>query len=104
LFVGWKPVVAYIKPPAGAPWWEWFGDSVVGDGREKDDHPWQQGVTEAEHFIGHLCPEGGVVCDPFAGSGTSLVAALHLGRQIVGFEIHEGHVTTARSRLIVATR
>jgi site-specific DNA-methyltransferase (adenine-specific) len=41
----------------------------------------------------------GFVCDPFAGSGTTLAAAKRLGRRWIGFEIDEAHVQTARGRL-----
>jgi DNA modification methylase len=34
------------------------------------------------------CPEGGVVMDPFAGSGTTGVVARKLGRQFVGIELN----------------
>jgi DNA modification methylase len=35
------------------------------------------------------CPEGGIVLDPFSGTGTTLVRASQLGRQYVGFEASE---------------
>lgn len=45
------------------------------------------------------CPEGGVVLDPFAGSGTTCVAAKNVGRQYVGFELKGEYVSLARDRL-----
>lgn len=40
-----------------------------------------------------------VVLDPFCGSGTTLVAAKHLGRQFLGFEADRTSVQIARDRL-----
>lgn len=45
------------------------------------------------------CPEGGVVLDPFAGSGTTLVVAKKLGRKYVGIEIVEEYVKICEERL-----
>ena len=40
-------------------------------------------------FIETTCPIGGVVYDPFMGSGTTACVAKKLGRQYVGSEINE---------------
>lgn len=55
----------------------------------------------AEFFIRAACPEGGIVIDPFAGGGTTVVVARRLGRKAGGFEIHETFVEAARRRLAV---
>jgi len=34
------------------------------------------------------CPEGGIVLDPFAGSGTTVLKALQLNRNAIGFELN----------------
>lgn len=94
---GWKPIIAAYRPKLAVDW-EWFKDVVTG-GKEKSDHPWQQAESEAAYFIEQLCPKGGMVCDPFCGSGTTLVAAKSLGRKYVGFEIEEEHVHASRGRL-----
>ena len=93
----WKPIVAAYKPPLAVSW-EWFKD-VASGGREKDLHEWQQSEVEAAHFIEPLAPFDAVVCDPFCGSGTTLVAAKRLGRRWIGFEVNEEHVISARMRI-----
>lgn len=53
----------------------------------------------AGFFIQATCPEGGIVVDPFAGSGTTTVVARRLGRRAGGFEIHEEYVAEAHRRI-----
>ena len=53
----------------------------------------------AEFFVKLLCPTEGVVIDPFAGSGTSIVLARRHGRRAGGIEIHAEYVEVARRRL-----
>lgn len=45
------------------------------------------------------CPVGGVVLDPFFGSGTTGVVAKQLGRDFVGIELNPEYVAIARKRL-----
>lgn len=53
----------------------------------------------AEFFVKLGCPPGGIVLDPFAGSGTTNVVAARLGRQPAGLEIHAEFAAEARKRL-----
>lgn len=53
----------------------------------------------AEFFVKACSPLGGVVFDPFAGSGTTAVAARRLGRRAGGLEIHQAFVSAAQDRL-----
>lgn len=46
-----------------------------------------------------VCPPGGVVLDPFAGSGTTLEAAQFEGFRAVGIERHEPYAALCRARL-----
>jgi site-specific DNA-methyltransferase (adenine-specific) len=52
----------------------------------------------------YICPPGGVVCDPFAGSGTMGLAALAYGCQFIGIEKLDasGYYPTAATRLAEA--
>ncbi len=53
----------------------------------------------AEFFIRAISPEGGLVIDPFAGSGTTVVVGRRLGRRSAGFELHEEFAVEARRRI-----
>jgi site-specific DNA-methyltransferase (adenine-specific) len=44
------------------------------------------------------CPVGGVVLDPFCGTGTALVAARNLGRKAVGIDISGQYLELAQER------
>lgn len=44
------------------------------------------------------CPEGGVVLDPFAGTGTTSLAAFCLGRKSVGIEVSNEYIYIAQER------
>ena len=50
-------------------------------------------------FIKLFTAPGGVVLDPFIGSGTTAVAALTLGRRFVGIDINEEYVRLSQERL-----
>jgi site-specific DNA-methyltransferase (adenine-specific) len=46
-----------------------------------------------------VTPSGGLVLDPFVGSGTTGIAALLEGFRFVGFEQESGYVEIARTRI-----
>ncbi len=53
----------------------------------------------ADFFIRAMSPAGGLVVDPFAGSGTTVVVGRRCGRRALGFELHDEYVTEARRRV-----
>lgn len=55
----------------------------------------------AEFFIRCASPQGGVVVDPFAGGGTTVVVGRRLARRATGFEIHEEFVAEAHRRIAI---
>jgi len=52
-----------------------------------------------EPIIKAGCPKGGIVLDPFAGSGTSLRVARRLGRSFIGVEINPEYVELCLKRV-----
>lgn len=53
----------------------------------------------ADFFIRAMSPAGGLVIDPFAGGGTTVVVGRRLGRRAAGFELHSEFVNEARRRI-----
>ena len=62
-------------------------------------HPTQKPVGLIEKCIMNSSDRDDIVCDPFMGGGTTLVAAKLLGRKAVGIEINESYCETAAFRL-----
>jgi adenine-specific DNA-methyltransferase len=62
-------------------------------------HPTQKPVHVLKPLIKSFCPQGGVVLDPFCGSGSTLVAAQEAGRKFIGIEIDVAYCDAARRRV-----
>lgn len=61
-------------------------------------HTWQKPDEIAERFIRHSTRQGDTVFDPFACTGTFLLAAAKLGRRAFGFEINPDNAHIAFER------
>lgn len=98
--------------PSHECWWafgrpHWWDDKAnrrmsvwrISSRHECRGHPCPYPLEFASRPIAASCPPDGIVIDPFCGSGTTLIAALALGRKAVGIDRNPAYVTLARDRL-----
>jgi site-specific DNA-methyltransferase (adenine-specific) len=62
-------------------------------------HPTQKPLKLMELLIELTTVEEQIVCDPFCGSGTTLIASLRLNRKYIGFEKEEKYYNVALERI-----
>jgi site-specific DNA-methyltransferase (adenine-specific) len=67
--------------------------------QEPIDHPSPKPEGVMQRLIEAVVPVGGLVLDPFAGSGTTLRAAKNTGRRAIGVESDESYCRVAADRL-----
>ncbi len=76
--------------------------SVISSKRISGDtlvHPNEKPTDLMEQLIAAVTPVGGIVLDPFAGSGTTGVAAKRLGFGFIGIEREAEYVAIAEKRM-----
>lgn len=64
-----------------------------------NEHETQKPLVLVESLIRNFTDPGELVCDPFAGSGTTGVACIRLGRRFVGWERDPKYHAIAVKRL-----
>lgn len=62
-------------------------------------HPHEKPVALLKRLIAWSTKPGDTVFDPFAGSGSTAVACIQLGRNFIGCEIDPAHHATALKRI-----
>lgn len=73
--------------------------SVFNRSSEKVAHPTQKPIALMEYLIRTYSNEGDLILDPFAGSGTTGVAAKMLKRDFVGIELSAEYCKIAERRI-----
>ncbi len=56
-------------------------------------------IALMEYLIKMVTPKGGIVLDPFAGSGSTLVAAKQNGFKYIGIELTPEYIPIIKARL-----
>jgi len=77
-------------------------DNVIESGFSSGEgglHPTQKPVMLMQALIELTTTPGQIVLDPFAGSGTTLVAARNTDRHFLGYEISEKYLSVCKERL-----
>ena len=72
--------------------------------RERTGYPTQKPLLLLERIIALATNEGDRVLDPFCGSGTTLIAALALGRTAIGIDISPDAVEMTKQRIREPTK
>lgn len=67
-------------------------------------HPTVKPLSLVRWLVRLVTPPGGLVLDPFAGSGTTILAAQAEGMRAVGIEQDVGHCAIIRKRLVAAAK
>ena len=76
----------------------WNG--FVRDSREeRTGHPNQKALEVFKWCVNEFSNENDIIMDPFAGSGTTLVACEELNRRWIGIEIDEKYCEIAKQRI-----
>ena len=86
--------------------YKWYGDANVSNILrypkiipQRGEHPTVKPADLMGRLISLHSEGQHLILDPFAGSGTTLVAAKQLGRRYIGIEIEPKYVEIARTRL-----
>ena len=79
-----------------------YGVGVYGG--EPNPHPTTKPLSLMLELVELFTDSDDVVLDPFAGSGTTGVACLRLGRRFIGIERDEKYAAVARERLEAESR
>ena len=76
-----------------------YSAKADSEDRMGSDHPTVKPVDLMRHYVGLITPHGGTVLDPFAGTGSTGLAALGVGRDAILIEREASYVADIERRL-----
>lgn len=97
LICRWKPVLVFQNGKRKIE--NTFQDYFISEQREKNGHDWQQSKSGVGYLVEMFTNEGDLICEPFAGSGTTMIVAKAKNRNVIGAEIDEETYNIAKSLL-----
>jgi len=77
----------------------WPNGTTMNERAEKNGHPCPKPIKAWTWLVEKVTPPGGLVLDPFMGSGTTGVACVQTGRNFIGIEIDRGYFDIAKARI-----
>lgn len=99
IVVHWKPLLWFVKGAFRSRDDLRFVNDLIESAPQKDVHPWQQGIIEAQYYIEAITQPGDLIFDPFCGGGTTACAAAITHRRWLTCDVDEQAVWLARKRL-----
>ena len=97
----WKPLLFYVKGNYNRTHLKSdvfnpiYSDTIEG----QKYHKWGQGLNLMRNIIERFTYTNELICDPFAGGNTTIMAGLELKRRMIGIEINEVVYNDAKKRL-----
>lgn len=68
---------------------------------EGNNHPTVKPIKLMEYLVRLVTPKNGIVLDPFAGSGTTLLACINMQKNYIGFELNQEYIDIINKRIIL---
>lgn len=95
LMCRWKPVLIFQNGKKKIE--NTFQDYFISEQREKQGHDWQQSKSGVGYLIEMFTKPNDLILEPFAGSGTTIIAAKEKGRRVIAAEIDEQTYNIAKA-------
>ena len=75
------------------------GSGNIRNNKMKNHHPTVKPIKLMRYLVRLVTPSGGIVLDPFLGSGTTAIACVQEGVKFIGIEKEKEYVEIAKARI-----